>query len=175
MKDSIITKALKFATKAHEGQHRDNSIEPYIVHPIAVVKIIVDDFQIADPEIIASAYLHDVVEDCGITEEILIHEFNTFIADNVMMVSHTKEQDKIPYFKSYYLAEIATAPTIEPAIIKVADRLANTQDFIDVGKIEYAKKYFHKADAIYSRIYMEKTYPLIEKAIEAMNNRLSEL
>lgn len=175
MKDTIIQRALRFASKAHEGQKRDFSGDAYITHPIDVVQIIVDEFKIADPEVIASAYLHDVIEDCNVTEEELIAKFNTFIADNVMMVSHTKEQDKIPYYKNYYLADIATCAEIEPAIIKIADRIANTRDFIKAGKTNYAKKYFHKADAIYARIYMEKNYPLIEKAIENMAIRLEEL
>lgn len=175
MKDTIIQKALRFATKVHDGQKRDYSDEPYITHPIDVAQIIVDEFKIADPEVIASAYLHDVIEDCNVSEEKLIHEFNTFIADNVVMVSHTKEQDKIPYYKMYYLADIATCVSIEPAIIKIADRIANTRDFIKAGKTEYAKKYFHKADAIYARIYMEKDYPLIEKAIENMSIQLNDL
>ena len=99
MKDTIIQRALRFASKAHEEQKRDFSGDAYITHPIDVVQIIVDEFKIADPEVIASAYLHDVIEDCNVTEEELIAKFNTFIADNVMMVSHTKEQDKIPYYK----------------------------------------------------------------------------
>lgn len=174
MKDTIIQRALRFATKAHEGQKRDFTGEPYITHPIDVAQIIVDDFKIADPEVIASAYLHDVIEDCNISEEELIEKFNTFIADNVIMVSHTKEQDKIPYYKNYYLADIATCTVIEPAIIKIADRIANTRDFIKAGKTSYAKNYFHKADAIFARIYMEKDYPLIEKAIENMAIQLED-
>ena len=61
MKDTIIQRALRFATKAHEGQKRDFTGVPYITHPIDVAQIIVEEFKIADPEVIASAYLLDSI------------------------------------------------------------------------------------------------------------------
>ena len=57
----LIQEALMLAIKAHDGQRRKYTGEPYSVHPIGVSKIVetVDH----TPEMIAAALLHDVVED----------------------------------------------------------------------------------------------------------------
>ena len=60
----IIDRALAFAIDAHDGAQR-RSGEPYVVHPIEV-GIILSRMRL-DPEIIAAALLHDVVEDCGVS------------------------------------------------------------------------------------------------------------
>lgn len=153
-----IEKALAYATEKHEGQFRDDGVTPYIKHPIEVVRIIEEEFDIHNENLLIAAYVHDVMEDCDVTYDELFLEYGRTVAETVKLVSHTKEQDKIPFYKMYYLAEIATYPNIWAAILKTADRIANTRDFIASGKTRYAKKYFHKGDCIYSRFYMEK-YP----------------
>ena len=60
----MLTKAIFFATKAHEGQMRKMTNTPYILHPIEVASIIstITD----DQDIMAAGVLHDVIEDCHI-------------------------------------------------------------------------------------------------------------
>lgn len=53
--------ALELATKYHTGQFRNDGTTPYISHPIAVAE------SFTDPKYKATAYLHDVIEDCGVT------------------------------------------------------------------------------------------------------------
>ena len=69
----LVNKAIEFATKAHEGQVRKYTGEPYINHPLAVLKLVqsVD----ASEETQAAAVLHDVVEDCGVKFETLTKTF----------------------------------------------------------------------------------------------------
>ena len=57
----IITKAFNFANQAHKGIKR-RSGEPYILHPIAVAKIVCTEIGLGSTSI-CSALLHDVVED----------------------------------------------------------------------------------------------------------------
>ena len=60
----MLTKAIFFATKAHEGQMRKRTNTPYILHPIEVASIIATITD--DQDIMAAGVLHDVIEDCGI-------------------------------------------------------------------------------------------------------------
>ena len=59
---NVLDKARMFATVAHGGQMRKDGKTPYIAHPERVVKIL-QKSGIEDEEILASAYLHDVLED----------------------------------------------------------------------------------------------------------------
>ena len=80
MKKNIkLTKAQQFAHDAHEGQLDDSGQSYFDAHVSQVVSIL---WQITeDEDVICAAWLHDVVEDCGITYEQLVSEFstNTFI------------------------------------------------------------------------------------------------
>lgn len=66
-KVDIITKAFNFAKQAHKGVRRLSG-EPYIMHPIAVARIAVEEMGLGSTSICA-ALLHDVVEDTDYTVE----------------------------------------------------------------------------------------------------------
>jgi guanosine-3',5'-bis(diphosphate) 3'-pyrophosphohydrolase len=63
--DSIISSVQEFATRAHGDQKRKYTPEPYIVHPVRVMKICAE--RTADPCILSAALLHDVLEDTAVT------------------------------------------------------------------------------------------------------------
>ena len=75
----IITKAFNFANQAHRGVKRLSG-EPYIMHPLAVAKIVCNEIGLGSTSICA-ALLHDVVEDTDYTtEDIENLKLNTAIA-----------------------------------------------------------------------------------------------
>lgn len=61
---TLVTEAVIFAAQAHDGAARKGSVIPYIVHPMEVVAICATLTD--DPQVLAAAALHDVMEDCGI-------------------------------------------------------------------------------------------------------------
>ena len=63
----MIKEAARFAAKAHEGAVRKGSHLPYIVHPMEVAMVV--SAMTDDVEVIAAAYLHDVIEDANVTYE----------------------------------------------------------------------------------------------------------
>ena len=69
----MIRKAAEFAAKAHEGAVRKGSRIPYIYHPMEAAVIVAQMTE--DEEVIAAAYLHDVLEDTAVTAEQLEEEF----------------------------------------------------------------------------------------------------
>ena len=77
----IITKAFNFANQAHKGIKR-RSGEPYIMHPIAVAKIVCNEIGLGSTSICA-ALLHDVVEDTDYTVEDIENIFGAKIAQIV--------------------------------------------------------------------------------------------
>ena len=77
-----IEKAIQFATKAHEGQTRKYTGEPYIVHPLAVMETI-KTVEGHTPEMLMAAVLHDTVEDCDVTLDQIAFHFGHCVADLV--------------------------------------------------------------------------------------------
>lgn len=79
----VFYDALEFAYNLHKGQTRKSGA-PYISHPCAVAEILARELQFRDPQLLAAALLHDVVEDVPeVTMEDIEHRFGTQIAELV--------------------------------------------------------------------------------------------
>lgn len=111
----FVNRARRFATEAHKGQTRDDNGTPYIVHPAQVAAILsqVTD----DPNVIAAGWLHDVIEDCGVTWHDLAVEFNIKVANLVKEVTNNGEGNAFPNLHSR-----------DGVLIKFADRTSNLSD-----------------------------------------------
>lgn len=150
MKSEIEKLAYDFAKKWHEGYYRNDNITPYIVHPISVVSTL-RAWGVGDSEVIAAAYLHDLLEDTKVKESELRQVFGLNV---LMKVKKLTKNEKIP--KDEYMNEIAKDADVYVSLIKYADRISNVIDFLVDGKEEYAYEYYHKADAIYNRLSSER-------------------
>jgi len=80
-----VKKAAIFAAKCHKGQVRKYTGKPYIVHPAAVAHTI-NSFGY-DDDMICAAWLHDVVEDCGISLDTISDMFGHRVANLVSDLS----------------------------------------------------------------------------------------
>lgn len=90
----IISRAIIFAAKAHDGMRRKQTATPYILHPVeaaAIAGSLTDD-----QEVMAAAVLHDVVEDTSITIEEIEAEFGKRVADLVASESEDKREGEPP-------------------------------------------------------------------------------
>ena len=126
-----IDKAIKVATKAHEGQMRKSG-DPYITHPLAVMKILQDWHM--DEDTIIAGVLHDTVEDTNLTLKDIEAEFGENVAhlvDGVTKLGKAREGMRdidtyLPQTKDNLLRLlVATGADIRVLIIKLADRLHN--------------------------------------------------
>ena len=126
-----IQRAVEVAKKAHEGQFRKTG-EPYIVHPLAVKKIL-EEWGMDEDTIIAGI-LHDTVEDTNLTLDDIRKEFGesvAFLVDGVTKLSTARNGMRdidtyLPETKDNFLRlMIALGDDIRVLIIKLADRLHN--------------------------------------------------
>lgn len=121
MKKAVID-AYCFAEKAHKGQLRKFSGLPYFSHPKGVARIVAE---LMDSELlVASALLHDVVEDTPITIDEIEAQFGLKVKSLVSeLTSDPVEQKKLGK-KNYLLQKIINMST-EARFLKLADRFHN--------------------------------------------------
>lgn len=129
---TLIEKARAFATAAHAavGQLRKYTFEPYIVHP-AEVAALVATVPGHTPEMVAAAWLHDTVEDTGVTIELIRSEFGVEVAELVGWLTDVSRPDhgNRAARKAVDRAHTAGAPAAAQTI-KLADLIANTRSIM---------------------------------------------
>lgn len=140
---SLIHRAFLLANNAHGGQTRASG-EPYITHTMAVAEILVQLH--LDPEAIAAAILHDVVEDTPVTIAQIEQEFGKSVAklvDGVTKLAFIEQKDLIErgtrehlHAESLRKLLLAMAEDVRVVLIKLADRLHNlrTLKYLSVDK-----------------------------------------
>lgn len=130
-----LEEVLRFATKKHKGQKRDNG-DDYIVHPIRVAKI-VDEFKAKNSKnreiLIAAALLHDTLEDTYTSYRELEETFGQEVASFVQELTSAKYCSKL-ISKKLYLAEKMQMMTSYALTIKLADRYDNVRDLRGTSK-----------------------------------------
>ena len=134
-----IDKAFQFAKQAHSGVKR-RSGEPYILHPIAVARIVAKDIGLGSTSICASL-LHDVVEDTDTTVEDIENIFGHKIAqivDGLTKISGGVFGEKASKQAENFRKLLLTmSEDIRVILIKIADRLHNMRT---LGSMPLAKQ-----------------------------------
>lgn len=122
---TLVSDAMIFAARAHDGMLRKGTTLPYIVHPaeVAAIAATLTD----DQEILAAALLHDVMEDCGVSEGELAERFGARVAQ--MVKSETQERCGDPC-ETWYARKQGALERIgmggrEIKIIALSDKLSN--------------------------------------------------
>lgn len=145
-----LKEALDFATLKHSGQFRKYTGEEYIVHPKEVAAILTKYATHFSTDMICAAYLHDVIEDCGVTKEEIEKQFGSRVADMVEWLTDiskpTDGNRKVR--KEIDRQHIAKAPP-EVKTIKLADILSNTPSII-------------KHDSNFAKTYIPEKIKLME-------------
>lgn len=128
---TIVERARVFATAAHAavGQLRKYTFEPYIVHPAEVASIV---STVPHTEaMLAAAWLHDTVEDTGVTIEVIRAEFGTEVAELVGWLTDVSrpEAGNRAHRKALDRAHTASSPA-DAQTVKLADLIANTRSIM---------------------------------------------
>ncbi len=147
----MVDRARVFATAAHAavGQKRKWTNEPYIVHPEEVARIVAT-VPGATEEMIAAAWLHDVVEDTGIEVTDIWREFGSIVASYVHWLTNPskKEDGNRKTRKAIDREYIRNAPA-EVKTIKLADLISNCSSVM-------------QHDESFARVYLEEKRLMLE-------------
>ncbi len=150
-KVDIITKAFDFANQAHHGVRRLSG-EPYIMHPLAVARIVVHEIGLGSTSICA-ALLHDVVEDTDCTVEDIEREFTPKIAQIVEGLTKIRggvfgDQNEKQAVNIRKLL-LTMSEDVRVVLIKIADRLHNMRT-LSAQKQEKQRKIATETMLIYA-------------------------
>ena len=135
----LVSEAIIFAVKAHDGMRRKNGKDPYILHPMEAAVIV--GTMTSDQELIAAAALHDVVEDTNITIDEIEAKFGKRIRELVQSETEDKREDLPPeetwrIRKEESLEVLKNADDIAVLIVWLGDKLANMRSIYRDFKVE---------------------------------------
>lgn len=144
-----IREAFEFAREAHAGQKRKSGA-PYIIHPVAVARIVAEELQLGPNPVIA-AFLHDVAEDTSFTLDDIKARFGLDVAYLVRVVT---KQKKMQYETSKQVENFkqmldSLHYDIRAILIKLADRLHNMRT-LDSMRPEKQMKIAGETDYFYA-------------------------
>ena len=120
-----VRDAYALAAEAHKDQRRKTG-EPYIIHPIAVARIVAEELELGANPVIA-AFLHDVVEDTEYTIEDICERFGDDVAFLVGVVTKQKKDknEKSKQVDNFRQILASVQYDVRAILIKLADRLHN--------------------------------------------------
>ena len=135
----LVSEAIAFAVKAHDGMRRKKSDAPYILHPMEAAVIV--GTMTDDQNLIAAAALHDVVEDAGITIEEIEEKFGARVRELVASETEDKRADLPPtdtwrIRKEESLAVLENTNDIGVLMVWLGDKLANMRSIYRDWKVE---------------------------------------
>ncbi len=126
--EQVFWDALEFASEAHFDQWR-RSGDAYILHPCSVARILAEEMDITDPEILAAALLHDTIEDVEeVTAEVVGERFGTYvqaIVEGCTKVTHRSLDRQAQRSLAHRKIFSGAALRPEVMLVKLADRLHN--------------------------------------------------
>jgi len=133
----IILQALDFASYRHRAQHRKGTRKiPYINHPIQVANILANTGGEDDPVLLASAILHDVIEDTVNSVEErseLMNEISQNFGEEILALTMEVTDDKTleKKVRKQLQIEHANHKSSRARKLKIADKISNLQDIIE--------------------------------------------
>ncbi len=173
MKDVI-----NFAKKAHEGQKRKYTSEPYITHPVSVSKILKKLHPEATDSMVYAAILHDTVEDTEVTIDQIREQFGDVVADFVYWLTDQSlpSDGNRAARKAIDREHTAKAPA-NAQIIKLADLIDNSSSIVTHDK-KFARVYLKEKalilDALRDEVKETDIYQYARAVLKESEEKLNE-
>ena len=135
----LVSEAIAFAVKAHDGMRRKKSEAPYILHPMEAAVIV--GTMTDDQNLIAAAVLHDVVEDAEVSIEEVEAKFGKRVRDLVQSETEDKRAELPPaetwrIRKEESLEVLKNTDDIGVLMLWLGDKLANMRSIYRDWKVE---------------------------------------
>ena len=164
----LVSEAIAFAVKAHDGMRRKNSDAPYILHPMEAAVIV--GTMTHDQNLIAAAALHDVAEDADISIEEIEARFGRRVRELVQSETENKRADLPPgetwrIRKEESLEVLKNADDIAVLMVWLGDKLANMRAIYRDFKIEGVQMWqrFNQKDVNEQAWYYKSIAKLTER------------
>lgn len=181
---STLQEAYELAEKEHEGQtrkaHRErpDELDPYLIHPLRVSLILMQELGLLDRTALVSAVLHDVIED-GVTRPSVSDigiKFGEEIAATVLLLSkpdefNTGTHDPAllkPYHESFFSAPLHVR------LVKLSDRLDNLREILLVDRRKFQLRYLTETRDVYLPL-AEQTSKMLFGELKLKCMQLEEL
>lgn len=159
---NVVDRMARLAMIAHNGVDRDGPGDvPYIVHPHAVVSLLKEwgYTEKDDPVTLAVAWGHDVLEDTDASES-AIRSVDDVLGERILAgIKILTFKPGVPSghsdygrLKANYIANVVRTAPPEIIVVKIADRLCNTLDFMNDGDAEHAYSYLGYGEPLATRI-----------------------
>jgi (p)ppGpp synthase/HD superfamily hydrolase len=132
--EGLARDAYEFASSAHAGQVRKGDDSPYIAHPVEVARLLIDE-RVADDELLAATFLHDVVEDTDHTLEEIRERFGDGVSELVEVMTEDKAVEPYERRKEHHRDQVEAGGE-RPVQIYAADKLANLRDLRSLYAVE---------------------------------------
>lgn len=132
-----ILDATLFSAQKHQHQRRkDADGLPYILHPLAVARILAVEAEVEDETVLMAALLHDTIEDTDTKAAELEKKFGEEVRRIVEELSDDKNLDKEERKKF----QISHAPTLSAGAkqIKIADKISNIRDIVSTPPADWS-------------------------------------
>jgi len=142
-----IDDAIIFAAKKHAGQPRKGTDIPYIVHPIEVMKILIENK--CSERVVIAGILHDTIEDAGVHPDEIRKKFG----QDILELVQTESEDKTKSWEERKQATIDHLKTahLETKLVCCADKLANIRSMAS-DKAAVGDKLWERFNATKDRI-----------------------
>ena len=164
----LVSEAIAFAVKAHDGMRRKKSDAPYILHPMEAAVIV--GTMTDDQNVIAAAALHDVVEDAGITLEEIKEKFGQRVWELVGAETENKREHLSPaetwrIRKEESLEGLKRTEDIGVLMVWLGDKLANMRSIYREFKVEGEAVWqnFNQKDAAQQAWYYRSIVQLTQR------------
>lgn len=175
----IVTQALLYAAEKHAGQYRDGDHPlPYICHPVEVMVNLRNVGGVTDPQMLAAAVLHDVLEECDVTGDELERTFGKQVAIRVLAVTRREptaeetrgmDDEERWTLRSGMLLEEIRHMDPQDQTIKLADRLSNVREANRTKKGKKLARYQVQTKEIL-KIISKEVNPGLWRAVKAALN-----
>ena len=135
----LVSEAIAFAVKAHDGMRRKKEESPYILHPMEAAVIV--GTMTSDQNLIAAAVLHDVVEDAGVSIDEIEARFGKRVRELVQSETEDKREELPPaetwqIRKEESLAALRDTEDLDVLKVWMGDKLANMRAVYRDFKVE---------------------------------------
>ena len=164
----LVSEAIAFAVKAHDGMRRKKSNAPYILHPMEAAVIV--GTMTDDQDLIAAAALHDVVEDANITIDEIEEKFGKRVRELVQSETEDKRADLPPEStwrirKEESLAVLKSTEDLGVLMVWLGDKLANMRSLYRDWKVEgdAMRQRFNQKDARQQAWYYRSIVTLTQR------------